>query len=240
MKLSKPFLKWAGGKHKLTPFIHAHLPQRRPRRLIEPFAGSAALSLALDFEAYLLNDTNSDLIQLYKVLKEQKQTFIDYAQSFFSGNLNNETTFYDLRGQFNQEKDAVTKSALFIYLNRHAFNGLCRYNSKGEFNVPFGRYVAPYFPATEMAAFVAKSDRISLMNEDFQAVFTLSGADDVLYCDPPYVPLSKTASFTAYAKTAFGEHQQKTLASRSEELLQQDIPVLISNHDIPFTRRTVH
>ena len=138
--MAKPFLKWAGGKTKLVPFIELNLPSKPRRRLVEPFAGSAALSLALDFDAYLLNDANPDLIGLYRLLKQEKQEFIDFAHSFFIPENNRESRFYELREQFNHSNDLPERSALFIYLNRHAFNGLCRYNSKGKFNVPFGRY----------------------------------------------------------------------------------------------------
>ena len=141
--MTKPFLKWAGGKSKLVPLIQNQLPTAM--RLVEPFAGSAAVTLALEFDAYLLNDSNADLIGLYQTLKQEKQDFIDYAQSFFTLENNQETRFYDLREQFNHSTNTTERSALFIYLNRHAFNGLCRYNSKGGFNVPFGRYKLPYF-----------------------------------------------------------------------------------------------
>lgn len=198
--LNKPFLKWAGGKARLATFIAANLPQKPLKRLIEPFVGSAALSLALDFEAYLLNDTNPDLINLYHILQQEKQPFIDYARSFFTPKNNQENRFYALCEQFNQSQDTAERSALFIYLNCHAFNGLCRYNSKGGFNVPFGRYAAPYFPEAEMLGFIRKSDRIELLCGDFQTALDGANDDDVVYCDPPYVPLSKTASFTAYAK----------------------------------------
>nr|WP_082890671.1 Dam family site-specific DNA-(adenine-N6)-methyltransferase [Eikenella longinqua] len=197
---NKPFLKWAGGKAKLVPFIQENFPTRTRKRLIEPFAGSAALSLALEFDAYLLNDTNSDLIGLFQTLKQERQSFIDYVRTFFAAKNNCESRFYELREQFNSSRNVIERSALFVYLNRHAFNGLCRYNNKGAFNVPFGRYTALYFPETEMQGFIDKSDRIELMCGDFQTALNRADADDMVYCDPPYVPLSETASFTAYAK----------------------------------------
>ncbi len=234
--ISKPFLKWAGGKFKLAPFIAANLPSQSRKRLIEPFAGSAALSLALEFDAYLLNDTNTDLIGLYQTLKKEKQGFIDYAKSFFIPENNQEILFYELRERFNASQETFERAALFIYLNRHAFNGLCRYNSKGEFNVPFGRYAAPYFPEAEMQSFVTKSDRIELICGDFQTALILAGEDDVVYCDPPYVPLSETASFTTYAKGGFDLDDQNRLAERAKQVSEQSQGVLISNHDTAFTR----
>ncbi|MCP2041711.1 DNA adenine methylase [Neisseria sp. HSC-16F19] len=232
----KPFLKWAGGKAKLVPFIMGNLPVGRSKRLVEPFAGSAALSLAVDFDAYLLNDTNADLIGLFQMLQSEKQAFIDYVRSFFIADNNQEARFYELREQFNAADDSAERAALFVYLNRHAFNGLCRYNSKGAFNVPFGRYSAPYFPEAEMQGFIAKSNRIELMCGDFQAALARVGHDDVVYCDPPYVPLSETASFTAYAKGGFDLNEQIRLAQAAQEAAEPSKGVLISNHDTAFTR----
>jgi len=146
--MSKPFLKWAGGKTKLIPLIRQQLP--RAKRLIEPFAGSAAVSLALDFDEYVLNDANADLINLYQILQTEKHDFVDYAQSFFTPENNREMRYYELREQFNHTAERAEKAALFVYLNRHAFNGLCRYNGKGfqkpqragvKFNLPFLHFV---------------------------------------------------------------------------------------------------
>lgn len=237
MVTKKPFLKWAGGKLKLAPFIAANLPNKSRKRLIEPFVGSAALSLALDFDAYLLNDTNPDLIGLFHTLKKEKQAFIDFARSFFTADNNKEECYYKLRAKFNASQDLAERSALFVYLNRHAFNGLCRYNSKGAFNVPFGRYTAPYFPEVEMQGFIAKSDRIELLCGDFQIALNMASTDDVVYCDPPYVPLSETASFTAYAKGGFDLKEQNRLAQAAKKVSEQSQGVLISNHDTEFTRK---
>lgn len=98
--MSKPFLKWAGGKHKLAPFIASHLPNNN-QRLIEPFVGSASVSLFLEFDEYYLNDSNADLINLYQTLKQERYEFIDYVQSFFNENYNTESQFYELRELFN-------------------------------------------------------------------------------------------------------------------------------------------
>ena len=235
--MSKPFLKWAGGKYKLVSFIENNFPKTAQRkRLIEPFCGSAALSLALEFDEYLLNDINGDLINLYRVLQKEKQGFIDYAKQFFTPENNTEKSFLYLRDLFNNSENIEEKSALFIYLNRHSFNGLCRYNSKGKFNVPFGRYKSPYFPETELQEFVKKSDRIRLSCDDFQAAFNQAQEYDIIYCDPPYVPLSETASFTAYSQNGFNLKEQKDLADYSELTAKKSEIVLISNHDTQFTR----
>ncbi|MDO5667010.1 MAG: Dam family site-specific DNA-(adenine-N6)-methyltransferase [Alcaligenaceae bacterium] len=232
----KPFLKWAGGKSKLAPFILNFIPEKHSGRLIEPFVGSAALSLAIDFDEYVLNDVNPDLISLYEILQEQKKIFIDFARSLFTPENNQELKFYELRERFNAIEKGEERAALFIYLNRHAFNGLCRYNSKGGFNVPFGRYSKPYFPEAEMLGFLQKADRMQFMCSDFEFAMRLAEQGDVVYCDPPYAPLSPTASFTSYVKGAFGEAEQRRLAAVAEEIATKGAHVLLSNHDTVFTR----
>ena len=144
----KPFLKWAGGKYRIIDKIISALPKKKT--LIEPFVGSGAVFLNTEYENYILADTNTDLISLYLILQEHGIEFIRFTESLFSDTNNHEKVFYELRNEFNITKDVERKAAIFVYLNRHCFNGLCRYNSKGEFNVPFGRYSKPYFPFQEM------------------------------------------------------------------------------------------
>lgn len=233
--MSKPFLKWAGGKHKLAPFIASHLPNNN-QRLIEPFVGSASVSLFLEFDEYYLNDSNADLINLYQTLKQERYEFIEYTQSFFNENYNTESQFYELRELFNSTQNMIEKSALFIYLNRHAFNGLCRYNKSGKFNVPFGKYKSPYFPKNEMVNFINKSDRMQFFCGDFALMFDDVNVDDVVYCDPPYLPLSDTANFTNYDKNAFNFNDQNRLAMLAQQKNAHTNRILISNHDTKLAR----
>ena len=231
---SKPFLKWAGGKYKLVEFIKENFPDKPYGRFVEPFAGSAAVTLNVEFESYLINDINTDLINLYKILKSDKLEFIKYTKSYFNGEYNNEKSFYELRETFNHTDDIKLKSALFIYLNRHAFNGLCRYNNKGGFNVPFGRYKTTYFPEKEMLAFLEKSDRIELRNTNFQEIFKEVTSDDLIYCDPPYIPLTETASFTSYSKNNFRKTEQEILSNEVNKAKELGCTVLVSNHNVPL------
>lgn len=234
--MSKPFLKWAGGKSKLTPFIAEHLPKQR-HRLVEPFVGSASVSLQLDFDEYWLGDNNADLINLYQTLAHEKEDFINYTQSFFHETYNQESQFYQLRETFNHTTDVVEKSALFIYLNRHAFNGLCRYNKKGQFNVPFGKYKNPYFPKDEMSNFVQKSSKMRFFCGDFGGMFDDLNSDDTVYCDPPYLPLTDTANFTQYNQNSFDLDNQSRLADLSKTHQYTTQRILISNHDTPLARK---
>lgn len=230
----KPFLKWAGGKYRVVPKIQSILPQGK--RLIEPFVGAGSVFLNTDFNSYLLADTNEDLINLFNLLKEEKSEFIDYADSFFSDENFSEESFYSLREKFNVTKDIRLKSALFLYLNKHCFNGLCRYNSKGQFNVPYGRLSKPKFPKNEMLEFVLKADKAFFMKSDYIETMEEAIVGDVVYCDPPYVPLSKTSHFTNYVAGGFNEPEQIKLADMARKLQKKGIVVLISNHDTEFTR----
>lgn len=230
----RPFLKWAGNKYRVIDRIVDMLPPGT--RLVEPFAGSAAVFLNTSYKRYLLTDTNSDLIQLYKLVKNEGDAFIDYASKYFRPRYNNADSYYRLREKFNALDDLVEKSALFIYLNRHGYNGLCRYNKSGIYNVPFGKYKKPYFPDKEMRAFHARSRYASFKVQDFAMTLRNARKGDVVYCDPPYAPLSSTANFTSYASNGFNSDDQELLAASASKLANKGIKVLISNHHTPFTR----
>jgi len=229
--MTKPFLKWAGNKYKIVEHIKNVLPSTGLISLVEPFVGSGAVFLGVNCLHYTLADTNFDLINLYQTLKSEGLGFINYCSSFFTVKNNQESTYYSLREQFNSITDKREKAALFLYLNRHCYNGLCRYNSKGQFNVPFGRYKLPYFPQTEMMMFWEKSQRASFLCASFGETMVATTPGDVVYCDPPYHALSKTANFTSYSDTPFGWEQQQQLADMARELAGRGIPVLISNHN---------
>lgn len=236
MQQQKPFLKWAGNKYRILDRILRLLPEGQ--RLIEPFAGSAALSLNTSFPRYLLADSNADLINLYQTLKQQREDFIDYSRQFFNPQTNAPDVFYSYREEFNSSTDKLHKAALFLYLNRHGYNGLCRYNLKGIFNVPFGRYKRPYFPENEMRTFVKKSCNTLFKTQDFKKIINQAREGDVIYCDPPYAPLSHSANFTQYSTGGFNLQQQQQLAEIAKHTANRGIPVLISNHNTPFTVKT--
>ena len=231
----RPFLKWAGNKYRIINRIKLLLPNGS--RLIEPFTGSAAVFLNTDFERYVLSDNNPDLISLYTFLKQEGMGFIRYCRRYFNGNYNNPESYYLLRDRFNCSRNARQKAALFIYLNRHGYNGLCRYNAKGGYNVPFGRYQRPYFPEKEMLAFHHKAQRAELMIGSFESAFANIHRGDVIYCDPPYVPLSDSANFTSYSAGGFDLDKQQQLARLAQQAANRGIPVLISNHNTRFTQQ---
>ncbi|AEA96659.1 MULTISPECIES: Dam family site-specific DNA-(adenine-N6)-methyltransferase [Alteromonas] len=234
-KKNRAFLKWAGGKYSLVEHIQARLPQAN--KLIEPFVGAGSVFLNTQYKRYLLNDINPDLINLYNFLKAQPDALINDARSFFDGKRNEEKMYYALREEFNATEDEYYRAILFLYLNRHGYNGLCRYSLQGRFNVPFGRYKKPYFPEDEMFVFSEKSQKATFTCLPFEKVFSRARRGNVIYCDPPYAPISKTAAFTSYAARSFGQESQEKLAELATRASKKrGIPVLISNHDLPLTR----
>lgn len=231
MKKNRSFLKWAGGKFTLAEQINQRLPAGP--RLIEPFVGAASVFLNSDFDEYLLNDINPDLIEMYKIIKRKPKQFITDAQYYFQDKFNDEAVYYQLRAEFNASTDSYKRSLLFLYMNRHGYNGLCRYNRSGGFNVPFGRYKKPYFPEKELLFFAEKAKKATFTCKPYQKLFQYLRDDDVIYCDPPYVPLSKSASFTSYASLGFTLDDQANLAKLARE---SKCCVLLSNHDTTLTQ----
>lgn len=234
MKKNRAFLKWAGGKYPLLDEIQDHLP--KGDCLVEPFVGAGSVFLNTDFSRYILADINSDLIELYKIVKTRADEYVEQARALFVPETNNAESYYRFREEFNASTDLFRRAVLFLYLNRHGYNGLCRYNLRGEFNVPFGRYKRPYFPEAELRHFAAKAQNAEFYCESYEECMKRAGKDAVVYCDPPYAPLSATANFTAYHTNSFSLEQQEILALKAEELMAKRIPVLISNHSTPLTR----
>ncbi|SOC26740.1 DNA adenine methylase [Thalassospira xiamenensis] len=232
----KPFLKWAGGKSRLVPKISLMLP--KADRLVEPFAGSCAVFLGLNYPRNLISDANQDLISIYQWLQTDADAFIQQCGALFLPENNTLEKYLELRSEFNNGKmGSLRRSILFVYLNRHCFNGLCRYNKKGKFNVPYGKMRAPYFPKRELIGFANKAKTAEFRHDDFRNVMKSAVPGDVIYVDPPYAPLSATASFDNYAAGGFSPKDQEDLAHLCFESAARGVPVLLSNHDTLFTRR---
>jgi DNA adenine methylase len=229
-------LKWAGGKKRVIGEILKVLPVSGKKRLVEPFVGGGSVFLNIDFDEYLLIDMNKDLISLFNIIKTQSKSFITDAQPYFNGDNNCADRYYKLRKQFNGSDDVYERALLFLYLNRHGYNGLCRYNKSGGYNVPFGRYKHPYFPKAELTFFAEKAQKATFQQGDFETAFLQLKSHDVVYCDPPYSPINRTASFTAYAGNTFTDQDQIRLVACAENAKQQGVPTLISNHYVDFTK----
>jgi len=229
-------LKWPGGKKRVLQHIRAILPRTEKKRLVEPFVGGGSVFLNLDFDEYLLCDTNSDLISLYKAVKRAPLKFERDAREYFSAHNNTPERYYELREEFNQTSDVYHRALLFLYLNRHGYNGLCRYNKSGGYNVPFGRYKKPYFPEIEIEHLSHKLKKASFIVGDFQQAFEQLMPGDVVYCDPPYSPINRTSNFTAYSGSEFSDDDQLRLVNCAIKARASGIPSVISNHYTTFTK----
>ncbi|EDW0700477.1 Dam family site-specific DNA-(adenine-N6)-methyltransferase, partial [Salmonella enterica subsp. enterica] len=228
----RPFLKWAGGKYSLLPELDRLIPAGK--RLIEPFVGGGSVFLNSDkHEYFLLADINADLINLYQMLAVVPDSVIAEAMKAFR-HLNDVENYTVIREAFNAQKlNATERAAAFLYLNRHCFNGLMRYNLDGFFNVGWGKYKAPYFPEKELMAFRKKSSACVFMNAGFERTLRLAGDGDVVYCDPPYEPMPGTAGFTSYASGGFSWDSQVALAESCVAAHQRGAKVFISNSTAP-------
>ncbi|MCE1415483.1 Dam family site-specific DNA-(adenine-N6)-methyltransferase [Enterobacter hormaechei] len=228
----RPFLKWAGGKYSLLPDLDRLIPAGK--RLVEPFVGGGSVFLNSEkHESFLLADVNADLINLYQMLEVDHIRVCALARMLFE-RANSEVAYKELRDEFNNQRmGAPERAAAFLFLNRHCFNGLIRYNRDGFFNVGWGKYEAPYFPETEIKAFKQKSHKCVFLNAGYRRTLALAGEGDVVYCDPPYEPLPGTAGFTNYAAGGFSWTDQISLAESCVAAHQRGAKVLISNSTAP-------
>lgn len=237
----RPFLKWAGGKYRLTEEINKLLPKKKSC-LIEPFVGAGSVFLNSQFSHYILADLNPDLISLFNIVKSDLEHFIQQSRLLFTHTESNTAHFYyQQRQQFNYSQDPFERACLFLYLNRFGYNGLCRYNSKQQFNVPFGAYIKPYFPEDEIRFFSQKAQSAVFICADFRESFNLANDNCVIYCDPPYAPIQQLTNFTQYSGSQFGLEQQAELADLARRYVKdKKCTVVISNHDTAFTRQIYH
>lgn len=228
----RPFLKWAGGKYHQLPDIDRLIPAGL--RLIEPFVGGGSVFINSEkHSSFLLADVNADLIHLYQMLAVVPDAVLRHARMLF-GTMNTAAGYAAVADEFNAQLLAgPERAAAFLYLNRHCFNGLIRYNLAGKFNVGWGKYPKPYFPAAEVEAFCALAHNCVFMNAGYRRTLSLVGEGDVVYCDPPYEPLPGTNGFTNYAPGGFEWDDQIALAEYCLAAHQRGARVVISNSSAP-------
>lgn len=230
-KRAKPFLKWAGGKFSVLDDILPHLPHGK--RLIEPFAGAGSIFMNAGFSKVVASDACADLILTYQELKNQPYAVIDMAEAMFREG--NNPDYYDkVKDRFNNYKySPLERAAAFIYINRHCYNGLTRYNKKLIFNVGFGAYKKPYFPRKELENFVRIAPSITFGVFDFSVMVGTAGTGDVVFCDPPYEPLPGKRGFTNYNGKAFTFQDQIRLADELVAAHQRGASIVVTNSNAP-------
>ncbi|ELH6870133.1 Dam family site-specific DNA-(adenine-N6)-methyltransferase [Escherichia coli] len=237
-EFERSIFKWAGGKFGVLEQIFRYLPEGK--RLIEPFVGGGAVFMNAGYQENLLNDVNADLINFYKTLQREADSLITLAHRFFQ-DYNTQEGYLAVRNAFNKQVyDDLHRAAAFLFLNRHCFNGLTRYNQAGEFNVGYGKYKTPYFPLQEMEAFLGAEGRSEFVCGDFAAVIEAAGEGDVIFCDPPYEPLPNTEGFTNYSGHDFKFEEQKRLVSLLTDAHRRGAKVLITNSGAPNIRELYH
>lgn len=231
-----PLVKWAGGKRSVLPALLALAPPRF-RVYYEPFLGGAAFFLALAPASAVIGDANPELVAMYQAIRDYPHEVMA-ALDRMQPSVLDAASYYAIRSQDPDSLPPAERAARFIYLNKTCYNGLYRVNRKGQFNVPFGRYLQPppLYERTNLERVALLLQRSELRCGDFEEMLEDAGADDFVYLDPPYVPLSKTANFTAYTSGAFTEADQRRLAAVVHRLTDRGGRVLLSNSDTPLVR----
>ena len=238
-RLPRPFLKWAGGKAQLLRYLVplAHAAQS-VGTYHEPFVGGGALFFELSrlglIKRAVLSDINRSLMDSYLGVRDHIEhvlVILGRHREFHS-----EDYYYEIRRS--TPADIAERAARVIYLNKTGYNGLFRENRRGEFNVPFGRYIDPPIrDESNLRATHAALQQTELLNEGFQEVLDRVSSGDLVYFDPPYMPVSTTSSFTSYSAGGFREAEQKQLAEVVAELDARDIRVMVSNSFHPLIIR---
>jgi len=239
LAIPRPFLKWAGGKGQLLGELVARVDAvGEYGRYHEPFIGGGALFFDMVRTGRLgaratLSDSNPNLIDAYWGVKKDVASVIRLLLAHQSRH--SKEYYYKVRG--NVPEDRLKRAARVIYLNKTCYNGLYRENRKGEFNVPCGRYSNPTICDEENLRAVARAlKRATIETRHFAKVLDRAQAGDLVYFDPPYHPVSKTASFTSYEKNGFGEPSQRHVADVFRQLDRMGVKLILSNSMTPLVR----
>ena len=239
---ARPFIKWAGGKNQLLPALGGLFPTKF-RTYYEPFIGGGAvfwhIAASRRFEAALLNDFNEELIDTYTAIRDSHEALIAALNEHMRQAWNTQEYFTEIRKQRPADLDLVARAARMIYLNKTCFNGLYRVNKSGGFNAPFGRYENPkLFEGDNIRGCSEVLQRkVELTKGDFTQAITKASAGDVVYFDPPYVPVSETSNFLGYTSDGFGSMDQERLALCFRDLAKKDVSCILSNSDTPLVRK---
>lgn len=234
-----PFVKWAGGKKQLLDRLKPRVPAAY-KRYYEPFIGGGALLLDVQPEQAVINDTNEQLLNVYRQLKLDAEAVIS-AVNVFDSEPCDVNRYIAIREKYNgkimaHELDAEC-AALMIWINKHCFNGLYRVNSKGLFNVPYNNKAGGVsIDAANLRniGLYLRSRDIEIRQGDFEDACMDVAPEDFVYFDSPYVPVSETANFTDYTKDGFSLEAHKRLAALYRRLAAQGTKVMLSNHNVPL------
>ena len=233
-----PFVKWAGGKGRLLSQLRPLLPMGvEHMRHVEPFVGGGALFFSRRPGRALLTDINPALVAAYSAIRDDVNGVIGALRGL--ADRHSRDSYYEVRESYNQGRriSSSKRAAMFIYLNKTCFNGLHRVNRKGEFNVPVGSYKNPRILNEEgLHAASRVLQRAGLKCAPFETLLEDAKPGDFVYFDPPYEPISHTASFTSYAQDGFSREDQTRLRDVYKVLDRRGCKLMLSNSDVPFIR----
>lgn len=236
-KLVAPVLKWVGGKRQLLPAISNLLPKKKIKKYYEPFFGGGAVLFHLQPKNGVINDLNTELINVYSTIKEDVEALIADLKT----HQNTSDYFYQIRALDRNSKfgklSKTKKASRIIYLNKTCYNGLYRVNNSGEFNAPFGKYKNPNIineiTLRAVSNYLNDND-IEILNLQFDEILKDIPKESFVYFDPPYHPISKSSNFTGYVQGGFGEVDQIRLKNLCDDLNAREINFLLSNSAAPF------
>ena len=233
-------MKWVGGKGRLLPQLMPLLPAGvELMRHVEPFVGGGAVFFGLRPERALLCDVNPTLVDTYTAVRDDVDAVIEHLRALAHDHDRDVRAYYRVRERYNRARKLAPaqRAAMFVYLNKTCFNGLHRVNRRGEFNVPAGRYDKPrILNEVVLRAASTELSRAELSCSGFERLLTAARPGDFVYLDPPYEPVSQTASFTAYAQDGFGREDQLRLRDVFAVLDRRGCKLMLSNSDVPFIR----
>lgn len=232
-----PFVKWAGGKRQLLDRIKERLPLKY-NNYFEPFVGGGAVLFGLKPEKAIINDINASLINAYKVIAHNTQDFLEYINTLDNGMWEDgKAYFYALRERYNdkimQEEYDVEMAALFVFINKHCFNGLYRVNGKGLFNVPYNNSRRSSIDSNLIVNLSGYLKNIQIMQGDFENVCQNAARHDFVFFDSPYAPLNPT-SFESYTKEGFDMESHKRLSKLFDKLTERGCYCMLTNHNTEF------
>lgn len=237
----KPVVKWVGGKTQMLDKIKELMPANY-NTYFEPFFGGGAVLFSLeDDKKAIVNDINPELINMYFQIKTNPEEVIDALDNIdYIHNTSDDPKkyYYTVREYFNNDLGHLTpvQAARFIYLNKHCFNGLYRVNSKGEFNVPFnGKVSGSSFDQNNIYAVSDRLQKVDLLCRDFAAAIDKAAAEDFVFFDSPYAPLTPI-SFVDYTKEGFSYEDHIRLAKLFKELSDRGVYCMLTNHDTDLIR----
>lgn len=244
---ARPFIKWVGGKTQLLDEVRKSLPRdfasRQHITYVEPFVGGGAVMFWIlqaypNIERAVINDINQELVCTYRVIQENVEELIAelayIRDEYIPLNAEDRKAYFmEKRARFNTKQTTpVETAALFIFLNRTCFNGLYRVNSKGEFNVPHGKYTKPRIcDADNLRACSMVLQNVEILCGDFAETDRFAGPDTLFYFDPPYKPITETSSFTSYAKEGFDDNEQLRLRDFCDKINKEKALFVASNSD---------